>query len=281
MVQYITESIEASGALPTQIAQLLFSGLGGSSFGSRHRSSSATAAAASSASSRSSSSAAASASSRPTPPSRWPTGPMEDFLAATTMALPPIMDPFGLGTLPTGSFAGPPSPWNSSPQSSSASPFSFRSAAAASRERSQPAPAAASSPFGSYSGPSFDGLSSRHEDDFFRSFSSLPESPPRQHSSQSRRSARHDGLDFGGILDYDGNFRREMHPYTRMRNLEHERLPRSLSSGNRATRPSSQTNNHTSPFAAAAAGTSRETALEIYDSDDDEEEVVEVIDLVS
>ena len=36
-----------------------------------------------------------------------------------------------------------------------------------------------------------------------------------------------------------------------------------------------------SPAFAAAAGTSRETALEIHDSDDDDDEVVEVIDLVS
>jgi len=304
-LQGLFASIEASGALPAQIAQLLFSGLGGPTFGGRPRPSAA-AAAASRASSRSTSttaaasttSAAAAAASRPSTQSRFSQrGPMH--MTTTSITLPPILDmptldPFGLSSVPSfgspfgGTFGGgPPTPWNSSPPSSSASPFSYRSSAA-SRARSQGAAAAAataaSSPF-NYPGSSFEGFLARHDDDLFRSLSSPTPPSSQHHASHQRRS--------GGTtsrtreFDFD-SFGREAHPYTmrmRMRNLEEERrgrgsaAPSSRSSISNRSRPSSRSGtNNRSPAPAAAAGTSRETALEIHDSDD---EVVEVIDLVS
>jgi len=305
-LQGLFASIEASGALPAQIAQLLFSGLGGPTFGGRPRPSAA-AAAASRASSRSASTTAAASSasavaaaSRPSTQSRFSQrGPMH--MTTTSITLPPILDmptldPFGLSSVPSfgspfgGTFGGgPPTPWNSSPPSSSASPFSYRSSAA-SRARSQGAAAAAataaSSPF-NYPGSSFEGFLARHDDDLFRSLSSPTPPSSQHHASHQRRS--------GGTtsrtreFDFD-SFGREAHPYTmrmrmRMRNLEEERrgrgsaAPSSRSSISNRSRPSSGSGtNNRSPAPAAAAGTSRETALEIHDSDD---EVVEVIDLVS
>lgn len=190
----------------------------------------------------------------------------------------PLHHPFGLssassfgspfGTL--GGHAPTSTPWNSSPPSSLASPFAYRPAAA-SRAHPQGAVAAAApttstaaaSPFNSYSGPSFEGLFSLHDDDLFQ----LPSSPlPGDYAPQPRGSG-------GGTTSRTRHF--EYHtnagdPYaTGWRNLDRHR---------RGTAPSRRTSNNRSPAPAAAAGRSRETALEIHDSDD---EVVEVIDLVS
>lgn len=202
---------------------------------------------------------------------------MHDFLSVASIPMAPMglstspLDPFGLssapsfGSSPFRTFAPePPTPWNSSPPSSSASPFAYRSAAA-----SAAAPAAAASPFGSFSfsGPSFDGLLSGHDDDLLESsslfqplssptFSGIPPPPPPRRGRGS-----------GGTTTRTRHFN-----YT-TRDADRSRLYF------RGAAPSGRSSNNRYPVAAAAAGRSRETALEIHDSDDDE--VVEVIDLVS
>ena len=221
-------------------------------------------------------------------------------MTTTSITLPnimdmPTLDPFGLSSVPSfGSpfdtfGSGPRTPWNSSPPSSSASPFSYRTSTT-SRARSQgaatatAAAAAASPPIHSYSGSSFEGFFSRHDDDFFLSLSS-PTVPSSQHHHASQQQRNGGTTSRSREFDYDRNFGREAHPYTmrmRMRNLyeEHEsgsaaRSSSRSSMSNRSSRPNSRSSTN---IGAAVAGTSRETALEIDDSDD---EVVEVIDLVS
>ena len=240
-------NIEANGALPAQIAQLLFSGLGAPTFGRPRPSATAAAAPVNAASHRF--------------PQRDTSDAIQDLLSATSMPLPPIelpgspLDPFGLlasgpsfgSSHPFGSFTGggggAPTPWNSTPPSSAASPFAYRGAA--SRANSQgsavaAASASASMPssFNPFSGPSFEGLFSSHDDDLFSS-------PPLPSRSQSTPRRRGSAGSTSRTREYEYNFQ----------------SPNPSWRGNVAT-----------------AGRSRETALEIDDSDD---EVVEVIDLVS
>jgi len=204
------------------------------------------------------------------------------------MPMPPIdlvgspLHPFGLSSAP--SFGSPfgtlggghaPTPWNSSPPSSSASPFAYRSTAA-SRAHSQGAAAAAaaasstaaasSSPFNSFSGPSFEGLFSGHDDDLYQFLSSPT---PFDHAPQRRGSG---GTTSRTTRHFEYNTNREDRSSFSMgqRNLDRQRRGGATSS--------SRSSSNLSPAPAAAAGRSRETALEIHDSD---EEVVEVIDLVS
>ena len=260
-------NIEANGELPAQIAQLLFSGLGAPTFG-RPRPS-ATAAASRSAS-RSTSTAAASRPRAAAPvnaashrfPQRDTSDAVQDLLSATSMPLPPIelpgspLDPFGLlasgpsfgSSHPFGSFTGgggggAPTPWDSTPPSSAASPFAYRGAA--SRANSQGSAVAAASAstsmpssFNPFSGPNFEGMFSSHDDDLFSS-------PPLPSRSQSTPRRRGSAGSTSRTREYEYNFQ----------------SPNPSWRGNVAT-----------------AGRSRETALEIDDSDD---EVVEIIDLVS
>lgn len=259
----MTANIEANGALPAQIAQLLFSGLGAPTFGvprtaSRSSSRSASVAAAS----RPHVAAPANAASHRFP-QRDASDAIQDLLSATSMPermpLPPIelpgspLDPFGLiasgpsfgSSQPFGSFTGgsggPPTPWNSTPPSSAASPFAYRGAASRANSHGSAVAAASASAsvpssFNPFSGPNFEGMFSSHDDDLFSS-------PPLP--SRSRRTRGSAGST-SRTREYEYNFQ----------------SPNPSWRGNVAT-----------------AGRSRETALEIDDDSDDD--VVEVIDLVS
>lgn len=292
--------METSVPLPAQIAQLLFSGLGASTstFGfGRHRPSAAAAAASRSSSSRAASSAASASSwqgRHPFPPTQHrfsqrgpPTDAIQDFVAVASIPMPPVdlpdspLDPFGPSPAAT-SFGAPslfgfsggpgPTPWNSSLPSSTASPFGYHGATsrtysqgAAVAAASASASAAASS-FNPFSGPMFEGLFSGHDDNFSHSLSPPPPPPPPPQYAHHRRERGDNST--SRTIDYEYL---TTHP-ARRRNFD-----------SRWRGASSSQNNNFGPAGAAAstaaaAGRSRETALEIDDSDN---EVIEVIDLVS